>query len=773
MRKSEYLVALGCFAVVFALTALFLYPGLVPGTWQDFCEAARVRPPENPFPGLWRLLATELVGATGVPAGLRLLRYLGPASAGFLSGLLYLSVREALPNFLRFSTFHPQWEARIERLIVVVVAVVFGLSTPIHDLTQAFASDTLHMLLAFFAVWMMFRYSRAGNANWIYGGLFLCGLLAAETPVGVLLTGLYILFVIFWPHTDASVALRFAGWDPVAVECVKWKVTMSLAAGFCLAIWADVWSFERYGGLVQDLTLLTWAEKWIVSMGLRFMQMGTRAGWLMFVFLGALPVSVAWKLLPRTTNDEKLMSYGDGLSLLVLGLFALLQLVGCDALRYVNWFVGDGVGFSPVLCAFASFFAALTLVTALVAVAAEIYCRNSAALIKNRFPESAQLPFFVDLVRKTRFTVRRYRRWLAFVLPALLLLSLAPRLSLTDYRVYRTIREYLNLVLDEAVGLRCVFSDGHFDAALELLAAERGESLVAHALFGRSTPYRRQLRMRTAHDAEDEAVAEVSSAAILKNWVEERTNRLETAGAQVGFEMWRRKRLPVPKAGGTMVRTAWPEGLAEDGAAVARELGERMMRLYRKKPSVGRRVQELFDEIAWRLTRLARLRAFEADGRHDLALARAEQEFADELDELNPSVAKLREALGNGRSESSTKLSPREGLRVALARPDFRLARQFAQPILAGDPDDADANFAVGMAYAGEEQWTRAEDHLKRSLIRRPNEPAVFNNLAAVCYKMGRYVEAEEWAKKAAERLPDSPEVRETLRSIRKKLEER
>ena len=67
--------------------------------------------------------------------------------------------------------------------------------------------------------------------------------------------------------------------------------------------------------------------------------------------------------------------------------------------------------------------------------------------------------------------------------------------------------------------------------------------------------------MRTAYDEEDEAVAEVSTAAILKNWVEERTNRLETAGAQVGFEMWRRKRQQVPKAGGTMVLTP-PAGYA-------------------------------------------------------------------------------------------------------------------------------------------------------------------------------------------------------------------
>ena len=771
MNKTDYLIALLITAAVGLVTALLLYPGLTPVAWQGFAEAARVRPPEEPFPGVWRFLASFLMAGAGVGRAIGILRLGGAVAVGFLAGLFYLSVREALPIFLRYSKRRPLWKSRIERMVVLLATIGFAFSAPMNTIAQAFTADTMHLLLTFVALWMVFRFSRSGNVKWICGGMFLCGILAAEAPIGILLIVFYVLFLVFWPHTDASLSKGFAGWDPVVVECVKWKLTSSLFTGFGLAIWADIWSFAEFGGVTDGLTPLLWAEKWTVSMGQQFARVATVGGWFMFVGFGAAAVAVAWKLLPRATTDERLMSYGDGLAFLGLGLFSLSQLSGLDSVRYVNWFTADGVGYSPVMCAFASLFAALVLVTALAALAVEVFCRNSAAILRNQFPETMRLPVLTDLVRKTRWAMRRYRRVVAWTMPLLVLACVLPaRLSPTDRRVYGAISEYLTLVLDEAKGLECLFTDGHFDCALELFATARGEPIVAHSLFGNTTPHRQRLRLRTARDVEDEAVAEVSASAMLKNWVEERTNRLDGAGFQVGYEMWRRKRQEVPPAGGTMVRTAWPDGeLAAKGAARAKDLGRRMHEIYRHGFSCGKETAEIFDEVAWRLTRVARLRSQAADRTHDLVHARDEQKFADTLDTANPSVARMKEAIGRGQAETSTMLSPREGLRVALARPDFRMARQFALPILHTDPDDPNANFATGMAYLLEEQWTRAEEHLKCALKRRPEEPAVFNNLAALYYKVGKYKEAEKWAKKAAALLPDSPEVRETLRTIRGK----
>ena len=110
--------------------------------------------------------------------------------------------------------------------------------------------------------------------------------------------------------------------------------------------------------------------------------------------------------------------------------------------------------------------------------------------------------------------------------------------------------------------------------------------------------------------------------------------------------------------------------------------------------------------------------------------------------------------------------TPREGLVIGLARADFTLASQFAQPILRSDPDDPRANFAVGMKHYLDEQYARAEYHLVRCLKRRPNEPAVLNNLAMAQLKLDKLDDAEANARKALSIIPTSQEIQRTLNSV-------
>ena len=55
---------------------------------------------------------------------------------------------------------------------------------------------------------------------------------------------------------------------------------------------------------------------------------------------------------------------------------------------------------------------------------------------------------------------------------------------------------------------------------------------------------------------------------------------------------------------------------------------------------------------------------------------------------------------------------------------------------------------------------------MKRCLIRNPKEPAVWNNLAMIMFHTQRFDEAEEHAKKALELIPESAEVKDTLKQI-------
>ena len=75
----------------------------------------------------------------------------------------------------------------------------------------------------------------------------------------------------------------------------------------------------------------------------------------------------------------------------------------------------------------------------------------------------------------------------------------------------------------------------------------------------------------------------------------------------------------------------------------------------------------------------------------------------------------------------------------------------------------------MGMGYLREGRMENAEFYLRRCLIRRPDEPAVLNNLSIICRKARRYDEAEELARHALRMLPDSPEVRQTLKDAQEK----
>jgi predicted Zn-dependent protease len=109
----------------------------------------------------------------------------------------------------------------------------------------------------------------------------------------------------------------------------------------------------------------------------------------------------------------------------------------------------------------------------------------------------------------------------------------------------------------------------------------------------------------------------------------------------------------------------------------------------------------------------------------------------------------------------------REGLKLALDRADFRLAKPFAENVLSVDDGDVEANFAMAMFHFKSKNYSAAEKHLKKYLVRRPDEPAVLNNLAVVQLRLGRLDEAETNAVKALERFAGSPEIKSTLRSIR------
>ena len=278
------------------------------------------------------------------------------------------------------------------------------------------------------------------------------------------------------------------------------------------------------------------------------------------------------------------------------------------------------------------------------------------------------------------------------------------------------------------------------------------------------------LRTRGVTNAEDKALLESGSADALRLWVRTRPDKLKTIAVQIGFELWRRDGRPMPECSGLVAR---PEGLSPEeaarGAAAGRALAGWVLARYANgKPDavVDRPLRDAFLFAQWRLAVLARHRANAYDERGEKALAMEETRLADELDKKNGALARIRATMAWASRKKLERMTPQEGLKLGLARADFALARVFALKILDVTPDDPAANFALGMDFFVQKQYSRAEAYLTRCLERRPDDPAVLNNLAQCRLRQGDFKGAMPYARRALAALPDSPEVKRTIERI-------
>ena len=286
-----------------------------------------------------------------------------------------------------------------------------------------------------------------------------------------------------------------------------------------------------------------------------------------------------------------------------------------------------------------------------------------------------------------------------------------------------------------------------------------------------SSPLEIHLRTRDAADEEDRDMLAVGAANALRTWVRDKPERATNIAVQLGFELWRHDKLPLPPCGGLVARTAgFPSALAKDGRQRAVDLANRILKLYETADPMSianRELKSMFMFLQWRIARMCRMRADAADRSGNLSLAMEESELAERLDGKNVAYSRIRKQMDWVGQQKGMRLTPREGLKIGLDRADFRLARTFAQQVLVSDPENTRANFAMGMGYFIDEQYGRAEVYLKRCLAKSPDEPAALNNLAIAQMRLGRLAEAETNAARALKVYPTSKEIQKTFQHIR------
>ncbi|MCQ2368133.1 MAG: tetratricopeptide repeat protein [Kiritimatiellae bacterium] len=262
----------------------------------------------------------------------------------------------------------------------------------------------------------------------------------------------------------------------------------------------------------------------------------------------------------------------------------------------------------------------------------------------------------------------------------------------------------------------------------------------------------------------------------LRSWIRDRPKMLEKCAVQMGFDLWKRDGKSIPPIGGML---SLPAGFATEaerlsGVDAAKELAKRVLANYALPGDFTEKViDNAFIAVQWRLARTCIYRGEAADLKGDVKNAIDDVSLAKELNDKNPTFQDMVRTQEQRSAQMMQKLTPREGLQLALVRADFTMGKLYAETILAADPENPDANFAMGMFYMKENQLSRAEEYLKRVLIHKPEEPAVYNNLAMIQLTIGKLDAAEVNAKKALKLIPNSAAVQDTLKLIKERRDKK
>ncbi len=774
LDAMDYLFALGLGVLSIALLTVWAFPGLSPDVWDDAVMGAGLRPASAIFPGFWRVIARGLYSINGVGLGNQLLVWVGRVALGLTVAFAYLLFRSILSLTIRRRLNYARRRFVVVRGTAMLGAITFLCADPVWRVGQAFSPSGLLLLISVFSLYQFFSFLQHGQLREVNLSMFLLGLLSADTPMGFVLTAVC-WCVYFMALRYAAVSMGMALLNPIVEQRSKWHLTFLWAVGIIAGIAANCASFNWLKGLDaaglagNDVPLL-YATRWWTQ----FIHAASGLGWVLCLGICVLPLVVSAVLLPRAVDEEQFLPYHLGAVFFATGALALAQLAELSPLWFWTW--SSDATVTPYFLQMLILLSAMTLVFSLAVMGVDAACRDHARLATERFAningeeddeDGTPSPRPVKISGHTS-----HGNIVLVVVPVLLLAAVVPgRWQRATRDMLQLLDDYVAEVLEECGPVEWIFTDGAFDSRLELAAAEKGKKLRALSMMAGNGPYEKFVRQEGVTDTEDRLALALGAPMTLRTWMKDKPERMKNAAIQLGFEVWKRNGLELPACSGVLAR---PIGMSDEDCAAGvertKKLADRILAFYVAgglPKSAGLRVNELFLFVQWRIARLARMRAERADRAGQTEVAMNDVKLSDDLDHNNASLKRIMASMEETRARTLKAVTPREGLQLALVRADFALARRYAEPILEAIPDDPNANFAMGMSYYVQKQYARAEEYLKRCLIKHSKEPAVWNNLAMIMLYTQRYDEAEEHAKKALALIPESAEVKDTLKQIR------
>lgn len=770
-REGYLTAAIG--ALAFVLLAALSLPMVHPLAWDDLCVAAGMRPPEVAFHGICRgvlaLLSAFLPSSFLLPAA----KVLGHVVMAASVAGVYTVFRDFLPHVMNTDVHRMRVVMPICRGIAAMTAMLFLCIDPVWRAGQCLTSVTVLVALGVFAAFCFMRFLRGGSVGALYVCALGLGAFSSDCLMGVPLS----IAAILWLWSIVKTNVTFAELSDDLIWGILYKRLFGAwLLAWCVGIGVGVMMFVKFGGLEADegsgaidfaLTYLTDVVR-VIKPSAGF------AGWFYGIFACICPFVLACGMMRRAEGKDEFLTSGVETLFILIAVSALAQIATMTS--FLSWCrvrLTALVASEFLLALFQTFSLAAFAVAAAV-FGVDICCRNYQRIIKMRLMEAnnGQLPTDIPRSLVGKRNVRRGIFCAVLViLPCLVLMG---RYQGQDREMASLIMRFAQEVVDECRDRSVVFTDGAFDPLIELLARSDGSDLVAVSTVSPNTPYARALRTRAVETEEDKALLANDGITALRTWIESgNSNRLSRCATMVGWEFWRRQKeeLQLPEVSGVVIVPGEQSAQRiEQGRAAAEKLAEDALALCQQDSPAEADdlyVRKLFPFAQWRLALLSRHRAY-TDAlawRYDESVKSTE--VAEKLDEVNPCLIELKKYAFWKKVQNGGVLTPREALVIGLARADFKLAAHFALPILRTDPDDARANFAMGMKHYLDEEWAMSERYFRRCLKRIPDDPAVLNNLANVQARLGMFAEAEANVGKALKRLPKSPEVHKTQSQIK------
>ena len=770
-------------ALTWALQTLWEFPGLYPGLWKSAAVASFVRPAYEAVPGYWTACATFVYKTFGIAEAESIFRLAGHVLLAGIAVCVYAVLREWLAFAMRMRPQHSRRRTMVMRLAALLGAAAFVLADPVWLVGQCFSETAILIALTMGAMDFFFVFLRKGEIKYAYLCSLLLGFLAAESPMGMVLPVVFFSVNIFIIKVMPSLESPF--FKPAVMEVGKWHMTFLFIVALVAGIALNAWTFIVHGGVgAVGETMGSVPLTYLVEYWHRLSLAASPSAWLLWVAICLMPFVVATIKFPESADEEQFLSYSSGLIFFFCGVVAFSQSSFLPALWFWTYFP---VASQYLLCV-GIFCCAATLALALTIFGVDALCRNHKRLARQFFGdpgEDAEDGDASQPVKRKASPMRIststtfLRRFGIIIVPTFILLMMVPgRMKTTTRRMLSIIDDSLRELVREAGPAKFLFTDGNLDDAIELASAREGHSMRCFSLMGGGGAMGAYLRTRGLSDDEEDMFSFTRDAGMgLRSWIRDKHSRLADSAALMGFDLWKRDGLALPPMGGMLSRLTGfeSEEAREEGVKAAHALAERMLGVHALRGGISTCTDDdliqKFLTLQWRVARMCMYRGEAYDIARKADESIAEADLAKKLNDKNRIYQQIMETMAKRNAVLLQQLTPREGLQLALVRADFTMGKTYAETILGVDPDNPDACFALGMYYLKERQLSRAMLYLKRCLIRKPNEPAVYNNLAMIQIELGMFDAARANIEKALAIIPDSAAVMNTKKALEEAIE--